>query len=495
MNGLLTEHSLAELIKEASELKLSGALRVTKNPIKIVIFFRSGSLVLASSNLRPHRLIEMIRQSSMVSEEHSHLLQDNLTDSALLKGLLTNGALTEDQITKILLKQAVSVITPVLLWTEGEWSFERDARLTTERQIDLKTRELLLESGRRLPSEYIKRRFTDPGEKISQSTTKATPGLLTPIEESLLKAVETPSTVEALTGASSGEDERTRALFSLYLAGIVERQLRSSAFNSKRVTSEAVSVKAESNGDDQSEIEALLELGEITDLYKVLGLTNSCSSSDIKRAYYSLAKRFHPDRFRSATDSATHKRVETAFARISEAYDTLKDSSSRAAYDKEAIKPKESQPARQVERGADVLSRASALLPSAPEAEEVAREAHLYGTEMMERENLPLALACFEQSVRLAPKEAPYHAALGKVLSQSKSTRHKAEAAFLSAISNDPANALYRVRLADFYLEVGLMKRAEGELERALAIDPGHKEVKELAERVRLASKSQGRRK
>lgn len=63
---------------------------------------------------------------------------------------------------------------------------------------------------------------------------------------------------------------------------------------------------------------------EVKDYYKVLGVSESASSDDIRKAYRQLAKKYHPDRNPGA---------EEKFKEIGEAYDVLKDEKKRSAYD------------------------------------------------------------------------------------------------------------------------------------------------------------------
>src|SRR6266550_9114382 len=60
------------------------------------------------------------------------------------------------------------------------------------------------------------------------------------------------------------------------------------------------------------------------DFYDVLGVSKSATPDEIKRAYRKLALEHHPDR---------HGGDDSKFKEISEAYETLKDSGKRAAYD------------------------------------------------------------------------------------------------------------------------------------------------------------------
>ena len=61
--------------------------------------------------------------------------------------------------------------------------------------------------------------------------------------------------------------------------------------------------------------------------YEVLGVTPSADDGDIKGAFHSLAKAFHPD---VNSDNAL---AEQRFKEIGQAYDTLKDPKTRAAYE------------------------------------------------------------------------------------------------------------------------------------------------------------------
>lgn len=63
------------------------------------------------------------------------------------------------------------------------------------------------------------------------------------------------------------------------------------------------------------------------DLYALLGLAPGASSSDIKRAYRRLARRYHPD------INPGDRAAESLYQRISEAYETLVDPERRRDYD------------------------------------------------------------------------------------------------------------------------------------------------------------------
>ncbi|CAL8579172.1 DnaJ-related protein scj1 [Xanthoria parietina] len=66
----------------------------------------------------------------------------------------------------------------------------------------------------------------------------------------------------------------------------------------------------------------------VEDFYDILGISKSASERDIKKAYRTLSKRYHPDK------NPNDETAKQKFVSIADAYDALSDPTSRSIYDK-----------------------------------------------------------------------------------------------------------------------------------------------------------------
>ena len=81
-----------------------------------------------------------------------------------------------------------------------------------------------------------------------------------------------------------------------------------------------------------AEVHALAGLVDELDYYQLLEIQRDAPASAVKRAYYAVTRRLHPDANRDLPD-AERASLENVARRVSEAYQVLRDGRRRKAYD------------------------------------------------------------------------------------------------------------------------------------------------------------------
>jgi curved DNA-binding protein CbpA len=543
MDGQLSDRPFAEIISEIMSARLSGALRLARERAKAAVYFAEGRVVGALSNLRAHRLAEQVRRAALVSEEQlAELTSGGATDERVAAGLLRSGALAREELVGLLTAQSIEVLRLLLRWEDGAWEFDPRVRLASEHRAQPEVGRLLVERVRELPDEPLIALLPDaellaPPDEAPDNEKLARLGL-SPIEAFILSRVTAPATLaELLLVGGLPEAETRRAAYALTLCGLLKRpnlaatftpeELRKSgapapnapaiwaeaqppppvpdeapaAFASEKpvaATAERTaasgppSAAADSQEEVRAAMEELLEMSRKETHYEVLGVLRTARPEEIKRAYHSIARRLHPDRFRRDAAGEFVRQLDVSFARVTQAYEVLKDSSLRASYDLKLST--QTSAARSNQGGARIVSERGGPAqrdeparattnderPSVGNAEEKFQR----GLEASRKGDYATARRLFGEAALVAPRQARYRAYYGRELARDRATRRQAEAELQAAISLDEKNPAYRVMLAELYLEVGLRRRAEGELRRALDIAPGHDEARRLLQRI-----------
>ena len=473
MQGQLSEHPLAELIREIAIASLSGSLRLSRERAMVAIYFESGHLVFATSNLRAHRLREVVKRNGLTSA-HLDEFGSTASDDELAAAMLQNRLLKPETLAAIRVNQVSDVLRLALLWTDGGWEFDRRVRLADEVRVELNVNQLLLECARHLPAVFVASRLERAHSTYAKGEGSAATKLR-PAEALVLSRASSPLNADELTKLSdAGSEDAYRAIYALSLSGFLQPTdwpLALVAGAAKVSTKAPHKVRSTATSpveiDELADLEALFARLEIAkDHYEVIDVARLATIEEIKNAYHGLARRFHPDRFHQS-EAQLRAKVESAFARIAHAYETLSDQSLRADYDtKRSTKPGAMAPKPAARAPAPNGAKSSA--PDAIRAETSFQN----GLDALKRNRPDEAIRFLAEAAMLAPREARYRAHYGHALIRHSNTRRIAETELQTALSLEPENTSYRVMLAELYKQLGLQRRAEGELERALTTDP-----------------------
>jgi DnaJ-like protein/uncharacterized protein DUF4388 len=371
MNGRLSDHPLAELVREISDTCLSGALRLEHERTKAAVYFDGGHVAAAVSNVRALRLVEVLRRSGTVDASRLYAaVGERMSDEQAGAALMHSGLLDESGLRRLQERQSKEVLGEVLRWTDGEWSFDPRVRLAGVSNARPDVSGLLAESARNLPPELVAARMRDDAQVIAPVEgfeEKMSSGLrLLPTEAFVMSRVYAPTHLgEVIAVSGLPEEETRRSVYVLALGGLLTRtggrrilpaEALKLAAQQRAATAAAAEASApespsstvererpsaaEPEPDKRGTVEELLTRALGATHYEVLGIARSASTDEVKRVYYSHARRLHPDLFRRDADEETRQRIDAAFARIAQAYDVLRDAALRAAYDIKLAKKK-----------------------------------------------------------------------------------------------------------------------------------------------------------
>lgn len=465
--GKLADISLAEIIRELGEVSTSGALRVSRQRAKAVVYFENGSVVFVASNIRAHRLAEYLKRTAIVGESFFSNLSPKATDDEVLKGLAQIGRSRPDAISAIRANHVADVLRGLLLWTDGDWQFDSRVRIAGDTRVTVDARRLMLESTRHLPAPYVRSRFGEDSEQIEVAQLNGQMPDLLPAEAFVLSRVSGATSVKDLLLLSGlTEDETLRAIYALAICGAVKRGAWATPqFNAR--SRPITMVEGGANAETLEDFFARLE--RASDHYEMLGVARQASADELKNAYHALARRYHPDRFHRA-DAQLRNRIDSAFARVARAYEVLGDQSSRASYDARFVVP-DSTSEVAGERSSQQTSKA---------AEERAESSFRKGVAAMKQNQPQQALPFLAEAASLEPRRARYRSEYGRALINDPKTRRIAETELKAAIELEPNNIAHRVALAELYKALGLRRRAAGELQRALSADPKNSAARSL---------------
>ena len=184
-------------------------------------------------------------------------------------------------------------------------------------------------------------------------------------------------------------------------------------------------------------------------------METGASEEVIQKNYYSLARRYHPDRFHTPDVVDLQPAMELLFARVNQAFYTLKRPEKRQEYDR--ILSKGSRDTREVQQAA---------------AHEVARENYRRGRQLVAKGQYVKALPFLQNAVRADQSKAVYFETLGMVQSLNPRLKEEAEQTLKTACKLAPASAAGFLRLGLHYFKTRQIEKAAKALQTAVDWDP-----------------------
>jgi len=248
--------------------------------------------------------------------------------------------------------------------------------------------------------------------------------------------------------------------------------------------------RAKRNSTAALEVEALLQskvplLDQRADHYALFGLTSKATNDEIKKVYFDLARKLHPDRLSAIGVVDEARNAQRLMAQINAAFAVLNDATKRAQYSNMLL------------RGGE-----AAIQAQDAQADEMAtkifraEEAFRQGEMALRRDALPQAVASFQEAASLQPNEADYQAMLAwaqfAAAPDKNAAGNNARKALTKAAELNRNSPTARFFLGRVERMLGKEKEALGHFQEVLRIKPNHSEAASEA-RV-LESRLKGKR-
>ena len=448
---------LIEILLDLYEKGRSGVLRVQRDPEKKQLILSNGLLVLAESNLPQEHLAHIMTTMGLVSRTKlAGIASAMKSGKTSEESILALPGSTVEGLEKGRREQAIVIVSSLLAWEdcaihfypgEGLVRYQLNLGIALPELMMICTRRAASKHSSAITPQFLAGTYSATGELGARAASFP----LNDAESrafSLLKTARKAADVLPLIATE--EAEPRLVLYCLYLLGLIAPE----------------STQTESDSEVQR-LEERLDRIKSADLYEVLSISAQATPEEIQAAYHEQARELHPDRFQTGRFSAEIRRkAEDVFARINEAYQTLRNSASRAEYDG-------TRPARKRKQA---TAKAAAGQTQA-EAAALYRE----GRTLLSKGDFATAVERLNGAAWLCPGKAVYLHYLGVAESEIPKLRKSAEQHLLKALEIEDMSADIHLALAKLYIKVMLPRKAEIQIQQALAWAPDNIEAKNLA--------------
>jgi len=467
LKGDLTDFALADTLIGLQRSNKTGILEVRSGENVKKVYIKNGDMIFAASNRDEDRLGDILLKERKINAEQFKRSVEEMKRANVRQGtaLVRLGYLKPEELVRAVQHQVEEIIISLFAFEDGTFEFA-NAPLPANEVITLKlsVANIIYRGITRIdipkiillnlpPMDSILRLSADP-LNIFQNIR------LDMASKKILSLVDGKAALNYITFASNLDKfDALRIIYALLSTGIIEVVTEKVKEDDiQEVTAEEIIEESEIGADTEivKMIEDMYSKHKTLGYYGALGLNQYAAHSDIKRAYYAEAKKFHPDKHFYLQSEDLKNKLSDIFAYITEAFAVLSNPEKRREYDRQLAN-----------KGSKTLSN-----------NEHAQMRFNEGKVEFAKNNINDALELFGQAVYLDSSKAIYHYHYGMTL--GKLNRFKeAVRAIERAINIEGANADYLAEAGHLYLKLGFQSRAKSNFEEALEISPSHARAKE----------------
>lgn len=447
--------------------KRTGILKFKHENIEKTLCFQEGNLIFAKTNQPDERLGVILYKLGKISKEiYSKIDQYIKPKQKLGETLIRSGIISKKDLYDGWISQMREIALGIFPFFEGEFVFEEMETFIDQEFESKISIPFLIEDGiRRMKYHPSLQSFM---EEIPFRKGKVYFYLLTEEEKEILELIDGKTSAEdILRSAGYSPELFWKSLYLFYCLDLIDVRTEGEEIEEKEV--EARDSQAIEDRNRLAELETLRKKLHTLDYYQILNVSQSASEDEIKKGYFTVARKYHPDSFDQNLPQEVKEKIEQVFDHVTKAYHTLSDKEKREEYDSQAgISPEEEE--QDLSKIADIKFRKAKTLYHQKRYED--------------------ALILLEEAIRIYKDKGSFYLLLALTESKLPSLYKKAEEDFLKAIEFDPWNPECYVGLGLFYKQEGLPARASKQFKKALELDPEHNiALREVHEAAKLKKK------
>ena len=472
----------------------SGSVLFAREQAVKKVYVKGGEIIYADSNLVDDQLGACLLRDGKITKQYFDATTEIVqkTGKALGAVLVEYEFLSPQDLVAGTRLQVKQIVLSVFGWRDGRYIFDNSPLPLKEIiPLQMSTGELIVEGIRGLDWQVVRKSLPSLKTVLRPP---AAPSLIVQragLEQdchTVLSLIDGRRSIEELCSQSGIGDFNTLKAVHLLLAldmvgkGAVktEAEMKSSRSTIRNAASAGEQKAPEQTAETGAQadaaplskhmIEQAYEALRHQDNYQVLGISSAATTPEIKKAYFKLAKVYHPDRHLEPEMAVLKEKFESLFTAIHGAYQTLSDPAKRQEYD--MMRTGRQRPAQYEEKHSEHRENL---------AEKTGQAAAYFNAGMNDFKigNFWGAAESFASATRLDPVKSDYFYHYGVSLTHIPRRRHEAEENLKKAIEIDPLKPAYHLELGALYLHSGLKIKALDVYNDALRRNPASNEIRE----------------
>lgn len=452
------------------------------------VYFKAGDVTFASSSLNADRLGNRLLATGKITQAQFDASTELIKKTGKKQGaiLVELGFLTPQDLVESVKDHVKQIILSLFSLRMGSYRFdEGPLPMADIIPLQMSTGNVILEGVGGLDWKDIRKALPEPTTVVRPASDPSClfqDAHLSSDQQAVLALVNGTRSIEEICGLSGiGDFNAMKAVYVLLALQMAEegksKTEKEMAFAREAVREAILSKPAQPETPSEPREPDIVVTRELIQRafdalpnqthYEILGVDKTATSAQIKKAYFRLAKAYHPDRHFDTAMAHMKDKLDTLFDRLHKSYEALSDQGKRSEYEMELAR-RNAEAQKKGQTGEYVEKRAEDYVENYTEKAARAHEQFNNGMKEFKIGNYWGAEEAFSWATRLDPLKAQYFFYLGLCLENIPRRKHEAEENLRKAIEIDETKVEYHIELSNLYLKAGMKTKAIAGLNDAL---------------------------